>query len=166
MKVRLMPQPASPRSLAERLLLLAWAGLLCAVLAEFHGARTCSTAAQLGQPGGGSSTVAAAVNPLLEPDSGADDGSAGRVQPGEPTRSLAEGSGSADAPGASNGLTWQQLDELIHQPAGLHGRLKKGGMPADWPKLLAHMTNKNAQLHGVPEFMSQAVFRWFAAAYT
>jgi hypothetical protein len=56
--------------------------------------------------------------------------------------------------------------ELLERPSQLYGRQVKGGMPAEWPKLLSHMTNKNAGLHGVPEFMSQAVFRWFAAAYT
>ncbi len=64
--------------------------------------------------------------------------------------------------------SWQQVDALIRQGPARHGRQTKqsGGVPANLTLLLVHMTNHNANLHGVPAGIGPGLFRWFAHAHT
>lgn len=148
MKIRgaARPRAGCPRTGAERLLLIAWLGLMCTVLFEVY------TAGQRRGCAAGNSTNrhAAALT----------------SSPTRNSETLAEPRSVDGGAHDTGAMSWQQVDELMQQSSAVHGRQRKGGMPANWPALLAHMTNKNAQLHGVPEFMSEAVFKWFAAAHT
>jgi hypothetical protein len=60
---------------------------------------------------------------------------------------------------------WERVAEALAQPSGLHGRQAKGGMPADWRRLLTHMTNRRAELHGLPEAMTPELYRWLGEVY-
>lgn len=61
---------------------------------------------------------------------------------------------------------WRAVDALITAPSPLHGQQQKGGLPDRWGSLLEHMTNRDAERHGMPAVMSPAVFQWFARAHT
>jgi len=128
----------------------AWAALACALVAEFAGWNI----------GGGkcAGSHRAGLSPATAPVGGGGGGS------GNMGSSLS----SSSANSSSDGPTWQDVDALILQPAMRHGRQvkQKGGVPANLQLLLIHMTNKNANLHGVPEGIGPAMFRWFAHAFT
>ncbi|KAI7846434.1 hypothetical protein COHA_000046 [Chlorella ohadii] len=62
--------------------------------------------------------------------------------------------------------SWQEVDALIQAPSPLHGPQQKGGLPNRWPVLLDHMTNKDADHHGLPFDMSEEMYDWFARART
>jgi hypothetical protein len=72
------------------------------------------------------------------------------------------------APTGAQGPAWHEVDALLRARPARHGRQAKqaGGVPADLQLLLIHMTNKNANLHGVPEGIGPALFKWFAQAHT
>lgn len=72
----------------------------------------------------------------------------------------------ADQPELRPPADWRAVDALINAPSPLHGLQEKGGLPDHWGSLLDHMTNRDAERHGVPAVMSPAVFQWFAKAYT
>ncbi|PSC75274.1 cytochrome P450 [Micractinium conductrix] len=72
------------------------------------------------------------------------------------------------AAAALPGPAWHEVDALLRRWPLRHGRQAKpaGAVPADLQLLLIHMTNKNAELHGVPVGIGPVLFRWFAFAHT
>lgn len=65
-------------------------------------------------------------------------------------------------------LSVEEIQELIRQPASLFGRVQKGGLPANYSFMMAHLTDTNPDVReeGIPATMGPAVMRWFAHAYT
>lgn len=120
---------------------LAWAVLACALVAEFSRSswRNPHCASSASGAAGASAGGAAAANRSSPPPA---------------------------APDA--GPSWQDIDALIRQGPARHGRQAKmaGVVPANLTLLLVHMTNHNANLHGVPAGIGPGLFRWFAHAHT
>lgn len=65
-------------------------------------------------------------------------------------------------------VTREQIEALIRAPVGLHGRMQKGGLPANFAFVRAHLTDTDPHIReeGIPATMGPPVFRWFAHAYT
>ncbi|KAI3425140.1 hypothetical protein D9Q98_008911 [Chlorella vulgaris] len=65
-------------------------------------------------------------------------------------------------------LSQAEIEVLVRQPAGLFGRVQKGGMPANFSFVMAHLTDTNPEVReeGIPATMGPAIMRWFAQAYT
>ncbi|PSC70052.1 Sulfotransferase family [Micractinium conductrix] len=65
-------------------------------------------------------------------------------------------------------LPADRIEAMIRAPVGLHGAVQKGGLPANFPFVVAHLTdtNPNVREEGIPATMGPAIFRWFAQAYT
>ena len=72
------------------------------------------------------------------------------------------------ATAAARVLSVDEIEALIRQPAGLHGVMQKGGLPANFSFMFAHLTdtNPNVREEGIPGTMGPALMRWFARAYT
>ncbi|EFN53714.1 hypothetical protein CHLNCDRAFT_136556 [Chlorella variabilis] len=65
-------------------------------------------------------------------------------------------------------LSHDEIESLIRQPATLHGVVQKGGLPANYSFMVAHLTDTNPDVReeGIPATMGPALMRWFAHAYT
>ncbi len=72
------------------------------------------------------------------------------------------------ATAAATALSQQEVESLIRQPATLHGVVQKGGLPANYSFMVAHLTDTdpNVREEGIPGTMGPAVMRWFAHAFT
>ncbi|KAL4435485.1 hypothetical protein ABPG77_006247 [Micractinium sp. CCAP 211/92] len=70
--------------------------------------------------------------------------------------------------GRYSNATREQIEALIRAPAGLYGRVQKGGLPANFAFVRAHLTDTDPHIReeGIPATMGPPVFRWFAHAYT
>ena len=139
-------QPKAPT--LARVVAAAWALLACALVAEFSGTlRPCA---------GRGGVVAAPLAPLA----------GGTRSPSAPAASTTGNATTAAA--ALPGPAWHEVDALLRRWPLRHGRQAKpaGAVPADLQLLLIHMTNKNAELHGVPVGIGPVLFRWFAFAHT
>ncbi|PSC75375.1 hypothetical protein C2E20_1285 [Micractinium conductrix] len=72
--------------------------------------------------------------------------------------------GRRDRGGGGAPLTWQEVDKLISQPAGLHGRLQKAGPPAGFAGAMQHMVNMNAGMPaGLPSAITPEISAWLVA---
>lgn len=62
---------------------------------------------------------------------------------------------------AEGPVTWQEIDRLISQPAQVHGRQKKAGLPANWRSALGHMVNMSPWLPaGLPPSITPEITKW------
>ncbi|KAL4444048.1 hypothetical protein ABPG75_011785 [Micractinium tetrahymenae] len=138
MKLRRVVQDGPALS---RVVAVAWAALACALVAEFSRSSWIHPhcAGSASGPAGSGSGAAAANRTAAPPPA---------------------------APGTGPG--WQEVDALIQQGPARHGKQVKqpGGVPANLTLLLVHMTNHDANLHGVPAGIGPGLFRWFAHAHT
>ncbi|KAI7838855.1 hypothetical protein COHA_007378 [Chlorella ohadii] len=66
------------------------------------------------------------------------------------------------------GLSREKVEALIRAPAGLHGRVHKGGLPANYMFMMAHLTDTDAHTReeGIPRFFGPMMYQWFAKAFT
>lgn len=74
----------------------------------------------------------------------------------------------ATSAAAARSLSHDEIESLIRQPATLHGVVQKGGLPANYSFMVAHLTDTNPDVReeGIPATMGPALMRWFAHAYT
>lgn len=69
-------------------------------------------------------------------------------------------------PGIESKVDIAEIASILRQPAPLHGSVQKDGFPANLTTLMMHMTNLDADHHGIPFKFTQKVNAWFATSYS